>query len=310
MEKIIISYCLFTPKNLNKEIRVWDPHNSELRYWYNIPALVAINLMVYPNSEIWIYMPEDLIKHPLFEILEKLSEKFDMLKLKFLSLSYNHTEPTLWRYKPVFDKLSGLVLCRDLDSIPNMSEIKATYYFINQPNYYLQTLRTHKNHIFPITTILAGLSAYRPNKISFLSNTNFNEFYLQYKSNLYGLDQKSIIEIFTKDPEWTKKYFLDCPISTKIHKVGKPLIACKSVEEKKYKDSVNISHVSNELLELLNETTIWGGEPIDFRGPKLEKLLSYNNLITFKLKKVMMDCSNYTRNFYLNSIADSIANIS
>jgi len=73
---------------------------------------------------------------------------------------------------------------------------------------------------------------------------------------------------------------------------------------------VNISHVSNELLELLNETTIWGGEPIDFRGPKLEKLLSYNNLITFKLKKVMMDCSNYTRNFYLNSIADSIANIS
>jgi len=48
MEKIIISYCLFTPKNLNKEIRVWDPHNSELRYWYNIPALVAINLMVYP----------------------------------------------------------------------------------------------------------------------------------------------------------------------------------------------------------------------------------------------------------------------
>lgn len=310
MEKIIISYCLFTPKNLNKEIRVWDPYNSESRYWYNIPALVAINLIVYPNSEIWIYMPEELIKHPLFEVLEKLSEKFDALKLKFLSFSYTNTEPTLWRYKPVFDKLSEIVLCRDLDSLPNESEIKATYYFLNQPNYYIQTLRTHKNHIFPITTILAGLSAYRPSKINSLKNINFNEFYLQYKSSLYGLDQKSIIEIFTQDAEWTKKYFLDCPISTKQNKVGKPLIKCKSVDEKNYKNQINVSHISKELLDLLNETTTWGGEPINFRGEKLEKLLSYNNLITFKLKKVLMDCSTFTRNFYLNSISESIANIS
>lgn len=308
MKNIIISYSLFTPKKLHEDVRVWDPFISETRYWYNIPALVAINLMVYPNASIWIYLPEDLIKHPLYEILEKLTEKFDALKLKFLSYSYQNTEPTLWRYKPVFDKLSDIVLCRDLDSVPNEMEICATQYFLEQPNYYLQTLRTHKNHIFPITKILAGLSAYRPSKIDHIANISFNDFYFQFKSDLYGIDQQSIIEIFTKDEEWTDKYFLDCPISTKQHKVGKPLIKCKSIEEKKFKKKVNISHVSSELLFLLNETTIWGGEPIDFRGEKLEKLLSYNNLITFKLKKVIMDCSNYTKNFYLNtSVIENIA---
>lgn len=298
MKNIIISYSLFGEKNIGE--------NLSHKYWYNIPALVAINLMVYPNASIWIYLPEELIKHPLYEILEKLTEKFDALKLKFLSYSYHNTEPTLWRYKPVFDKLSDIVLCRDLDSLPNENEILATQYFIEQPNYYIQTLRTH---IYPITTILAGLSGYRPSKINQISNISFNDFYFQFKSDLYGLDQQSIIEIFTKDEEWTDKYFMDCPISTKQHKVGKPLIKCKSLEVKKYRKKVNISHVSTELLSLLNENAILGGEPIDFRGEKLENLLSYNNLITFKLKKVIMECSNFTKNFYLNGSVNTIQNI-
>ncbi|MFZ4796145.1 MAG: hypothetical protein ACOYMA_01540 [Bacteroidia bacterium] len=309
MEKVIISYSLFTPKKLHEDVRVWDPYISETRYWYNIPALIAVNLMVYPNAAIWIYLPEELIKHPLYEMLEKLSEKFEALKLKFLSYNYQNTEPTLWRYKPVFDKLSEIVLCRDLDSVPNEMEIRATQYFIEEPSFYIQTLRTHKNHIFPITTILAGLSAYRPTKISTISNLNFNDYYFQTKSDLYGLDQKSIIEIFTKDEVWTKKHFMDCPINSKKHKVGKPLIKCKSIDEKKYRKKENINHISPDLLKILNEVTTWGGEPVDFRGQKLELLLSQNNLITFKLKKVLMDCSTFTKNFYLNGNVESALHI-
>ena len=309
MERIVISYSLFTPKNLHKDIRVWDPYISDTRYWFNIPALVAINLIVYPTASIWIYMPEELIKHPLFEMLEKLSEKFDSLKLKFLSYPYKNTEPTLWRYKPVFDMLSEIVFCRDLDSVPNEMEIKATQFFIDEPKYYIQTLRTHTNHVFPITTILAGLSGYRPHKINLISNTNFNEFYFQTKSDLYGIDQKSIIDIFTKDQNWTKKYFLDCALNSKNHKIGKALIKCSSYNEKTIQKKVNINHISQDLLNILNAVTNWGGEPIDFRGEKLESLLSLNNLITFKLKKVLMDCSTVTQNFYLNKNSEKALQI-
>ena len=70
MGNIIISYSLFGEKKIGE--------NLSHKYWCNIPALVAVNLIVYPNASIWIYLPEDLIKHPLYEILEKLSEKFEV----------------------------------------------------------------------------------------------------------------------------------------------------------------------------------------------------------------------------------------
>lgn len=292
MNNIIISYSLFGENNSGEDF--------SLKFWNNIPALIAINLMIYKNAAIWIYLPEDLIKHPLYEILEKLSEKFDALKLKFLSFSYHNSEPTLWKYKPLFDKSSEIVLLRELQAIPNEMEIRATQFFIEQPNFYIGNLRTHHSHLFPTNKILSSLGSFRPNKIGIISNMNFNEFYFQFKGDLNIVEKKSIIEIFTKDEEWTKKYFLDCAIQSKQQKINKPAFPCKSIESKKYENKVNLNHISKELLGLLNNITNWGGEPIDFRGENLEKLLEHNNLITFKLKKVLMDCSNYTQNFYLN----------
>lgn len=301
MNNVIISYSLFNKKNNDDEI--------DFKLWYNIPALIAVNLIVYPMAKIFIYMPEDLIKHPLFEILEKLSEKFELVKLKFLPYAFHDSEPILWRFKPIFDKLADTVICRDLDSLPNEQEIRATYFFLNEPQYYIQTLRTHSDHKYPITSILAGLSAYRPYKINFISNLTFNDFYNQSKSNIHGVAQNAMTDLFSKDEEWTKKYFLDCPIQSKQHQISKSLIRCKSIEDKKYKKKVNISHISDELLTILNNATVWGGEPIDFRGEKFDKLLNYNNFITFKLKKIILDCSQFTQSFYLESKTEKALSI-
>lgn len=299
IETLIISYCLFTPKKLNNEIRFWDPFANELRYWYNIPALVAINQIIYPKAEIWIYLSEEIKDHPLFEILMRLKESFTSLNLIFLNYTYENTEPTLWRYKTVFDCLADIIICRDLDSLPNEIEIKATNYFIENPKYYIQTLRTHTNHRFPITTILAGLSAFRPKQIDQLKGGDFETFYHSNKSDSYGLDQSAIIKFFTTDTKWTKKHFLDCAISTVNQKPGKPLIPCVSVAEKAYKKNHKILEgIPQQLIQLLNITTEWGGEPIDFRGEKLKMLCNLDHEMTMKLKDCLASCSLNTQMFY------------
>ena len=297
-EKLIISYCLFTPKKLNNEIRFWDPYSNELRYWYNIPALVAINTIIYPKAEIWIYLSEEIKDHLLFDILLRLKESFTSLNLIFLDYPYKNTEPTLWRYKPVFDCFADIILCRDLDSLPNELEIKATYYFIENPKYYIQTLRTHTNHRFPITTILAGLSAFRPLQINQLKGSDFETFYHSNKSDSYGLDQSAIIKFFTTDSKWTKKFFLDCAISSPNQNPGKPLIPCISLKENTYKKKKISEEIPEPLLKLLNNTTEWGGEPIDFRGEKLKKLLDVDHAMTSKLKDCLANCSLNTQMFY------------
>ena len=52
MESLIISYSFFEPKSLHREMRTWDLYNNQDRYWYNIPALMAINSVVYPDAKI------------------------------------------------------------------------------------------------------------------------------------------------------------------------------------------------------------------------------------------------------------------
>ena len=126
MEKLLISYCFFTPKNLHKEMRFWDLYNTYDRYWYNIPALMAVNSIIYPNAKIKIHLSEEIKSNPLFEILDKISENMSNVELVFMPYEYTNTEPTMWRYKPLFDKESDVVLCRDIDSLPNEDEIKST----------------------------------------------------------------------------------------------------------------------------------------------------------------------------------------
>jgi hypothetical protein len=173
MESLIISYSFFEPKSLHREMRTWDLYNNQDRYWYNIPALMAINSVVYPDAKIKIHISNNIKSNKYFEILEKIADNFGNIELVNLDYDYRETEPTMWRYKPLFDKESDIVLCRDIDSLPNSDEIKATYYFLNNSQYYVHTLRTHTNHVIPHTIILAGLCGYRPNKIEFLQNISF-----------------------------------------------------------------------------------------------------------------------------------------
>lgn len=298
MESLILSYSFFTPKSLHREMRTWDLFNSEERYWYNLPALMAVNLIVYPLAKIKVHISKEIKENYLFEFLHKLEEKFDNIEIIEMDLEYINTEPTMWRYKPIFDKESDVVLCRDIDSLPNEDEIRATYFFIEKSNFYVQTLRTHTNHVIPATIMLAGLCGFRPRKIDFLKTINFDLYYNHFKNSGWGLDQNSLINIFIRDQNWTKLRFLDSPISTDYHKVGPPLIYCESLNQDFYRNNVRID-VNNILLDFLNKNTTWSGEPTDIRKQKLSDLFDVEMDDIQKVKEILLSCDQKVQNFYL-----------
>jgi len=67
--KKVISYSFFTPKKFNDN-KFYDKHLSIDRYWYNIPAIIALNKIFYPDFEIRFYISPDIKENPLYKILE------------------------------------------------------------------------------------------------------------------------------------------------------------------------------------------------------------------------------------------------
>ena len=64
-------------------MRTWDVHNTQDRYWYNIPALMAVNSVIYPNAKIKIHLSEEIKNNPKFEILQKISERNFLNKFSY-----------------------------------------------------------------------------------------------------------------------------------------------------------------------------------------------------------------------------------
>lgn len=301
METKMISYSFFEPKSIHKEMRFWDLYNNKERYWYNIPALMAINSYFYGDFNIKIHVSKNIKDNYLYEVLEKIESNYDNVEIVEMPYDYNNTEPTMWRYKPLFNKESDIVLCRDIDSLPNEDELKATYHFIENNNFYIHTLRTHTNHASYATIILAGLCGYRPKSISLLKNINFDLYYNHFKNTNWGLDQNSLIAMFTRDPVLVRNHFLDSPISTEHHIVGNALINCISKDQDFYRENVDISKYDKGLIEFLNKYTKWAGEPTNFRGEILIDLFKFEIDSIKKMESVIESCSQKVKDFYLKN---------
>jgi hypothetical protein len=261
----MVSYSFFEPKVLHGH-RYWDKFNKIDRYWYNLPALIAVNSLVYPNFKIKFHVSKNIVENKLFVLLEECKDKFK-IDLEIIGRDYVNAEPTIWRYKPLLEKECEILLCRDIDSIPTTDEILATYYFITNDKYDVSTIRSHKHHKGPM---LAGLCAFRPRNIYL--NCNFNTV-LDNLGSGWGVDQDFIINTLTRNRRFTKSKFLDSRLNSRNHYIERPVIECDSFDEKYYKDNVNCS-VSDDILQLLDLYTKWPGEPVDIRGEKLIKLLN------------------------------------
>ena len=74
MTNKIISYCFFTAESdPNTRSRYDQFSNRSDRYWYNIPAVIAVNSHVYPDFKTRIYVHENVFQQPLGALFWKLS---------------------------------------------------------------------------------------------------------------------------------------------------------------------------------------------------------------------------------------------
>ena len=185
------------------------------------------------------------------------------------------------------------------DSLPNESEIRATFFFLQKNQFFAHTMRTHTNHATPPTIMLAGLCGFRPKKIEFLEDVNFDMYYQSFKTDAWGADQNSLINLFIRDSNWTNIHFLDSPLSSADHKVNPPLIRCQSLNENFYKSNVDISNLNSDLISILNEYTKWGGEPIDIRKEKLGRLLDLDIPEFINMKNIINSLDEKIKDFYL-----------
>jgi hypothetical protein len=267
MDNKIISYSFFKPKRIY-EHRFWDKHNNMDRYWYNIPNLIALNRYLYPDFKIKFHISENIKEHFLYPMLEYLEAK-GYLEIEIMNYDYNETQPTCWRYKPLFNKECDILLCRDIDSLPTFDEYLSTKYFIENDNYYLTSIRSHTNHSTGATIMLAGLCGFRP---KVYNTMDFNTFYNIISNAGWGVDQNSIINLFCSNKLITQNHFLDSPLSNKEHNVGNPIIPCISHREDYYRQNVSYD-IEPKLIDLLDKMTVWAGEPIDSRR-YIEDILS------------------------------------
>lgn len=281
--KKIFSYSLFEPKTLPKH-RFWDNQRLEKqRYWYNIPAIAIINKIVYPEYESVVYISRNIAENPLFEVFNACKN----LNYEIIDKEYVLTEPAIWRMIPLWSP--GVELCcpRDLDSLTSKEEYNFLCEFIDS-DFTVGTIRSHENHHGISCRMLAGLSSFKPNKIGpQIKGLNF-EFYYSMKHQNYGSDQDLMIKTFTKNSEFTKKYFLDYKINNQKNVQNFPCntieIRDRKIEQRKMEIFYNIQKCTH---------TTWLGQPCDSRGEILNYLLSYDNEIKNNMLK-----SSFLKEFY------------
>lgn len=298
---IIFSYSLFEPISLFEDQRRHDPHNNKSRYWYNLPLIPIINSILFPSSKSVFYVSENIWENPLSDLLLQIEQRFEEVTVITKKCNYQSIEPTFWRFEPIFDTGNEYVFPRDIDSITTLGELYCLGYFIENNESFIQTIRSHANHQFPITVMLAGLSGFKPNKIDFLRNQSYQDFYKSNTSINYGSDQKALIRFFTQNAEINRKHFLDCQINT-VYQVSKPLISCKEFVYTNKLEKEIFKKNNSPIIKWIGEKKRWCGEPIDGRGQILESLLRLDYLECKKMLIALSKTNQFVRDFFLSSI--------
>lgn len=268
----VISYNLFEPKKLY-EHRSWDADNKKKdRYFFNIPALAIVNNVLYPEFKTHITVCPKTENNKLFKFYKELCEKDDRFSYSVNHSDYSGHDAASWRTALLWDEDYQTVLIRDLDSIPNRAEFKATNFF-NTSVYSVMTMRSHEIHYQYPCRMLIGLSGFKPIHIPLeIIKESFEDFQKAYGDpDKWDGDQLSLIKAFTTNDFFTSENFLDFRINDQNHF---PDFYCNSMSEEELK-SVKLDSEQHTLISFVEThgLTQWAGEPSDARGQFLTDLI-------------------------------------
>lgn len=281
----LLSYCLFEPRVMHSH-RTWDPKRMDSqRYWYNIPSLIIANSILYPKYTTKFYISHSVQYHPLFPVLRDSGIEIEVVDMGFESTS----EPMLWRMLPCWDSKVECFFTRDVDSIPNRNEFRATKFFEKNDRYHIQTIRSHVNHYHEQgCDMLGGLSGFRPKVIPNFPKT-FEEYYQNRNDMPWAQDQYLMVKTFihSQEKSYLRQHFLDCPIDDQTQQAVFP---CERIHKDQL-ESVAMNEKQEEVLSLVEEKELsgWAGEPSDARGEFTKKMLEFDNDTAEQMKRIFDD---------------------
>lgn len=300
----ILSYSFFNTKKNFNHIRSWDKHkNKPNRYWINIPSIILVNNILYPNFKTKFFISSCIKSNELYFLLEKLSENslFNFI-LEEWKLNYKGREPSVWRTSPVWDKNNKIVFTRDIDSLPNISEYKCCRLFMEN-SCSIMSIRSHCHGHTPDSNgvrMLAGLSGFKPDRISneldYLPKT-FDEYYHDsFRFGEWGLDQGAMIHYFLeKNNElYLKINFMDCAINCQTKNSTWPCYPINDILLDNF--SINFNEKQQKVLDLISPLTDWAGKPIDSREI-LNSLLNICDDIGENMRQIL-NLNKNLKNFY------------
>lgn len=291
----ILSYSLFSMNRNFNHIRSWDSHKTTPnRYWVNIPSIILVNNILYPDYKTKFYISSNITQNELYPLLQELHNNSDYnFILEKWDLSFGGREPSVWRMCPVWDKTNTVVFTRDIDSLPNYSEYKCCKHFENS-SCNIMSIRSHCGGHGPTgnaVRMLAGLSGFKPSNINFLPE-KFDEYYHNSMSfGDWGLDQGVMIHYFLEknSEEYLKTNFMDCAINCQTENSIWP---CVGVNENILNSiKFDLSPEQIKVLDIISPLTDWAGKPIDSRvilkelmnisplGKKLHNFMNSNHII-------------------------------
>ena len=284
----LISYCFFLPKSIDNNRAEWDDlYDDYDRYWYNLPALLVIDKLFYPNYKKRFYVTKEVMKHPLAQLL---IESKDSHNIELEVLRGQHKDRTLIceRFGPFWEDWD-IVLLRDIDSVPTIGEWQCNKEFEQHPDRHVYTCRSHPNHHGTGCAMLGGLCGFRPKEISEILGEDIHSFTMRFslmKTSI--MDQTILINAFTKNSNFTEERFLDFP----IHLQDKtPCFPCLSINDANFPMDEDQSRAMVILQEHTGDR--WAGQPIDARGEATKQLLDLDANM-----ESLFDSSKMLREFY------------
>ena len=270
MSERVLAYSLFAPKVLPQH-RTHDKHRTNAnRYWFNLPAVVLTNKILYPAHEMRLYITPNILQHRLAPVISIIAQQSNFT-YEIIDMEYNGTEPAIWRIMPLWEAGVEVLHTRDIDSIPTETEYRYTKAFENS-SCTLGTFRTHTNHYGIKCRMLAGLSSFKPPTIP--GHMKYNNFYTYYamKHGNYGSDQDLMIQQFTHTPEYTRENFYDHRAYAQKNNQDFP---CRSATPQEL-EAIELTEDQKTLFSLMKTEGLdnWAGEPVDGRGAYTNKLLA------------------------------------
>lgn len=296
----IISYSLFNSVKKFNDIRYWDDHKTiDFRYWVNLPAVILVNNILYPNYKTKLFIDDSIKNSLLYPFLQYINSNKDFnFILHEIKEKLPDNEPScrkkMWRYMPIWDKENEIVFPRDLDSLPNSSELKCCRLF-ESSKCEIMTIRSHPHHTHtnPALRMLGGLSGFKPNIIN--DTYSYDGFYDKFRAmKNWGLDQDAIRLHFveSKSQEYLSANFMDCAIN---YRKENSSWSCVPVTENNL-IQISLSEMDNNIIKIIDPLTDWAGKPIDSR-PLLNNIIELSGNNGYNIKNYILN-NNELRKIY------------